>query len=1127
MERATRSKGQGPEDGERPSRAVAGRPAHVVAGALLVLVAAALGAGAAAAAPTVVIDSPANLDVVASGTVPIQVTVTNFTLDGSAVGGAPVPDEGHYHIMLDGVYQKFDHRLSTFLADVTQGVHVLTIELAENDHTLLGINDSVTITVPAGVPRVRITAPTDGSAVNSSSVELAIQHDNFTFDPMAIGGMNQPGRGHYHVLIDGAYYAFGATPFFNVSELTVGASYRLRVELHENDHSLYQPATFDEVLVTIPAGAPSLALDSAPFSGGLNSSSVAVGWTVANFIINPSAIGGAAVPGEGHYHAWLDGVFLGPSADNPLELTDLAEGPHTLVVELRNNDHSELSPRVVAWAAFTVRSGAPSVSIVSPASSGAWNSSSVELQVAVTGIVLDPMAVGGANAAGRGHYHVLLDGSYFWYGAEEFFNLTRLTPGATYAVRVQLHNNDHTPLLPAVWDEVTLTVSPGAPELLLEGSVFEMDVDSSSLAVGLLATNITFNPGAIGGAPAPGEGHYHAWLDGVLLGPSTDIPIELTRLPEGPHTLVVELRQNNHAPLSPRVVDWTLFTVVAGAPRVTILSPADGTTLDSSSAELRVDVTNFVVDAGAVGGTNVAGTGHYHVLLDGSYFWFGATEFFNLTRLTPGESYLVRVELHNNDHTLRVPAVWDEVQLTVAAGAPELLIDGALFQATLDTASVSVAWTHSGFTIDPTAIGGTNVVGEGHYHAWLDGAFLGPSADNPLVLYGVSPGPHELVMELRNNDHSALSPRVVDWTLFTVAAGAPSIRITAPSDGSTVPLNWTVVTVEVANLILDPDAVGGSPVAGRGHWHVFVDGVYISFSATGQAVVADLTPGVHTLRVQLHQNNHEPLDPAVFHEVTVTVEGKRPSIAITSPAGGAVVWGDRVTVTTAVSNWTLDAVAVGGAPVPGTGHWHVFVDGTYVSFSAALSVELTGLTPGDHEVKVALHNNDHTAIAVPAEASITLHVAAVPAVSITAPADGTQTHETSVTISITVVDFTMDAAAIGGATVAGRGHVHLIVDGVDLGPRATVSFPAENLSVGTHTIRVELRANDHLPIPGAEAAEVVITVTQAAPPPAGGGMELLIAGAALVAVAAVAGALLMRKRGGAAKSPEPAKKEEP
>jgi len=91
---------------------------------------------------------------------------------------------------------------------------------------------------------------------------------------------------------------------------------------------------------------------------------------------------------------------------------------------------------------------------------------------------------------------------------------------------------------------------------------------------------------------------------------------------------------------------------------------------------------------------------------------------------------------------------------------------------------------------------------------------------------------------------------------------------------------------------------------------------------------------------------------------TALAEGPQDSWKITGPANGANVTGPDVTVT--VDSGQIKVVKPGGPVTAGEGHWHFFVDGTEVGKGPVHSFTFQGLTPGKHELKVELHNNDHT-----------------------------------------------------------------------------------------------------------------------------------------------------------------------
>ncbi len=111
----------------------------------------------------------------------------------------------------------------------------------------------------------------------------------------------------------------------------------------------------------------------------------------------------------------------------------------------------------------------------------------------------------------------------------------------------------------------------------------------------------------------------------------------------------------------------------------------------------------------------------------------------------------------------------------------------------------------------------------------------------------------------------------------------PAIRITTPADGATVQEAGVQVSIEVTDLNLVTP--GGVDTPGEGHVHYYLD-VDIP-TAQGEAAVTaagtykatpatsvtwdNLSPGTHTLGVQLVNNNHTPLASPVTATVTIVI----------------------------------------------------------------------------------------------------------------------------------------------------------------------------------------------------------------------------------------------------------------
>lgn len=123
----------------------------------------------------------------------------------------------------------------------------------------------------------------------------------------------------------------------------------------------------------------------------------------------------------------------------------------------------------------------------------------------------------------------------------------------------------------------------------------------------------------------------------------------------------------------------------------------------------------------------------------------------------------------------------------------------------------------------------------------------------------------------------------------------------------------------------------------------------------------------------------------------------------------------------------------------------------------------------------------------------------------------------SVVASWTVTGFTLDAAAMGSAPVAGRGHVHLLVDGTLAGMTAGTSLPLEGVGTGSHTVRVELHNNDHTAVSPSvfDDASLDVTARQVGPATSSAGADatfLFLGLGLLIAIVSAIGAVLWQRR---------------
>ena len=249
-----------------------------------------------------------------------------------------------------------------------------------------------------------------------------------------------------------------------------------------------------------------------------------------------------------------------------------------------------------------------------------------------------------------------------------------------------------------------------------------------------------------------------------------------------------------------------------------------------------------------------------------------------------------------------------------------------------------------------------------------------------------------------------------------------------------------------------------------------------------------------------------------------------PTVSITSPKDGEVVKGNVVDL--ALSSDYIKIVAADGDTSGKSGHYHVFIDkdpvpaGTVIPkekgivHSAKPTVQLTGLTVGDHVIKVVLGDGAHKRIGT-AEATVKVTVQGPSVQATVLCADG-QPCPTSPAefvegqagqLKIDVQGVTLVAAAADNGPAGTTGHLHILVDqdqapaaGVAIAPAGTgpdnkifhttsqlfklQSPDKAGLAPGKHTIWVVLGDKAHIPFSPLVADKVEINITKAAAPSA-------------------------------------------
>lgn len=118
-------------------------------------------------------------------------------------------------------------------------------------------------------------------------------------------------------------------------------------------------------------------------------------------------------------------------------------------------------------------------------------------------------------------------------------------------------------------------------------------------------------------------------------------------------------------------------------------------------------------------------------------------------------------------------------------------------------------------------------------------------------------------------------------------AGPPAIKQRYPAATQDVMGPNVVVAVEITGFEIDPGAIGGANQPGKGHWHLLLDGRLVAPQGKIYTTLPNVAPGQHTVKAELHNNDHSPLSPAVEDSVTFNVIAPPAPTPAATPAPAA------------------------------------------------------------------------------------------------------------------------------------------------------------------------------------------------------------------------------------------------
>ncbi len=313
-------------------------------------------------------------------------------------------------------------------------------------------------------------------------------------------------------------------------------------------------------------------------------------------------------------------------------------------------------------------------------------------------------------------------------------------------------------------DHALLEVADGDPVPTVE---IEAEPDPvSGVNVHVDVTNFDVAPENASTEAVNGEGHFHAYVDGEKVARFYNQSIHLS-LPEGDHTVMVELSANDHSTYAldgEPIAAHAKVTVPASDGEhphhepVQAADPAPSVDLDvspdpKSGWNVHAAVANLTIAPRSAGRDNVDGEGHLHLYVDGVKVTRLYGEWWHLDPLPAGE-HEITVEVTANNHA---PYVVDgePVSASVTIEETEDRAAGAAAEAdTVIEVSVidgEVQRDETRFVVDEGSTVGLIVTSDEsdlvHVHGYDILTAVGPDAPADVVFTADSSGVFEVELE--------------------------------------------------------------------------------------------------------------------------------------------------------------------------------------------------------------------------------------------------------------------------------------------------------------------------------------------------------------------------------------------
>lgn len=896
--------------------------------------------------PAVSIVIPAANATIEGARLTVTIAPERFVVDGAATAG-----HGTWLVRLDGtqVATRLTGNVAA-LSGLAAGPHTLEVELRTYDDRALTtpVTASVAFTTELLPPSLDIVLPTT-SRTAEGAVRVAVLPHYFAFTNGQIPGPLVPATGGWQLLVDDVIVADKMTTAQTEAVLTPGRR-KLTARLVDNaGNQLVPPVATSRTIDVVEVQTSVEILSPREDETVPKRFPVAVAFEdfkLSQDVLQPTD---AAVPGKGHFHAFLrkEGtgsfVYQGFYLTETFELQADSPGRWDVLVALHYENHEPVVPAVEDVITVVV-DDRPTVHIQTPLAEAAVGRDPFAVSVAIDNFQLIPI---GEVSNTKGHYHLFIDTIYQDFYLDPFAVLdpsrtlpSGLTPGP-HRLEAFLHRSNHTPVEGSVGQVIDFVYDP-VPRAqivwpVVHASRDTVDVTTEPFTVEVEVDNLTLVD-KIGEDAVPGEGQVHLFVDNVYVGIQTTHRFPVTITTPGAHTIKLSLHNNDRTPIA-GAAPLFLDVLVDGTPRVRITQPEDMGFVYGGDVDVVLAPENLAAD------------GLVELWLDGVVVYEGEPGVVTLPRLTEGEHEIYTVPLAADGTPLPDGEVVTVMFEALALTPPTVSFVSPTANATLGEGATVTIGT-SAFMLDGAAGAAPAVPGDGLWMLIVGDQRWGPYTSATIPLPALPRGPARLRAQLMHRDGSMA--QAVAEVPVQIGGNAPRVALLGPVPGATVYGESYEVHAAVADLELG---------AGKGWVSVRVDGRQQALWATTHGRIGPFAPGLHILDIELLDGNRRPFSPAVTVRSQFRVGAAAlPTLVMGEPADGQRFTG-AVDVSFAVTQFELDPVGVRGRPQSGRGAVLVLVDGRVKAIGTSSPTRLSGLSPGPHTIEVQLVGLDLLPIA--------------------------------------------------------------------------------------------------------------------------------------------------------------------